>query len=130
MRQKIHEVNTLRSYEFNSRENATWIHRWNIFSDMTFDEWYESTKEIDEDQNDDGVEKFEFEMDDKMAAPESFDWRSNGVTFQIRDQGNCASSYAIAAVNAVEAHYNIRTGENITLATQELLDCVPSGTKS
>lgn len=122
MRIKIQRLNSLISAQFNARENATWLQSLNVFHDMTYDEWYETKQEISGDK--DGGEKLEIVMDDSTVAPASFDWRTKGIASKTRDQGNCAGSHAIAVVNAIESHYQIRTGENISLSTQEIIDCV------
>lgn len=63
------------------------------------------------------------------AAPSSFDWRSyGGVNWltAVRDQKNCGSCWAFAAVGVVEAHYNIvknNANLDLNLAEQDLVSC-------
>jgi len=53
-----------------------------------------------------------------------FDWRDKSVVTPIRDQKNCASSYAFAAAAAVESHWGIRVGAPPVLTSeQQPIDC-------
>ncbi|KAL3627328.1 hypothetical protein CASFOL_028691 [Castilleja foliolosa] len=54
----------------------------------------------------------EFMYKDVEELPESVDWRNNGSVTQVKRQGNC-----------VEGIYQIKTGKNISLSEQELIDC-------
>ncbi|XP_074130954.1 cathepsin W [Sminthopsis crassicaudata] len=53
----------------------------------------------------------------------SCDWRKAGVLNPVRDQKNCNSCWAIAAVGNVEALWAIKYQQHFNLSVQELLDC-------
>jgi putative hemolysin len=66
------------------------------------------------------------------GTPTSFDWRGhNGGdwTTPVKDQGLCASCWAFAALGALEATHNIRSGDpelNLDLSEEYLVsDCYP-----
>lgn len=56
-------------------------------------------------------------IDDKV------DWLERGAVTHVRDSGYCASSWAHAAVAAIEAAHYIDTDELVELSTQQLIDC-------
>jgi C1A family cysteine protease len=69
-----------------------------------------------------------------QTLPSTFDWRNvNGISWVtgVRNQANCGSCWAFAAVAAVEAKYNVeRLGSQqspINLSEQQLLSCPGGG---
>ena len=46
----------------------------------------------------------------KVTPPVAMDWRGRGVVGPVRDSGSCSASWAVAAVEAVEAGIAIATG--------------------
>jgi C1A family cysteine protease len=57
--------------------------------------------------------------------PEIFDWREmNGVT-SVKNQGNCGSCWAFAALAVLESQLLIHTGVEYNLSEQHLVDCDP-----
>ena len=67
--------------------------------------------------------------EDRTKALESWDWRNvNGVNWltPVRDQGNCGSCVAFAAVAALEAQYKIASGQSWLdpqFSPQQLFNC-------
>lgn len=51
------------------------------------------------------------------------DWEANGKMTPVKNQANCGSCWAFAAVGLVEAQYRITYNSSRDLAEQELLDC-------
>jgi len=56
--------------------------------------------------------------------PDRVDYREKGVVSEIKDQGGCGSCWAFSAIEVVESHYMIATGENVKFAPQAYVDCV------
>ncbi|KAM7537011.1 hypothetical protein Aperf_G00000072682 [Anoplocephala perfoliata] len=54
----------------------------------------------------------------------NFDWREKFPNRAARDQKTCGSCWAFTAASAVEWHWAIYHGRNLTLSTQNLVDCV------
>lgn len=52
------------------------------------------------------------------------DWRLN-ATEEVKDQGSCGSSWAVATINMLEAHWEINHPANpVKFAIQDIVDCV------
>ncbi|KAJ3670641.1 hypothetical protein LUZ60_008067 [Juncus effusus] len=58
-----------------------------------------------------------------LRLPVSIDWRSSGAVTPIKNQGSCRSCWAFAAVAAMEGIVKIKTGKQVSLSEQELVDC-------
>ncbi|KAJ1168197.1 hypothetical protein NDU88_000146 [Pleurodeles waltl] len=57
------------------------------------------------------------------TLPAHVDWRDENCVTSVKDQGNCGSCWAFAAVGALESRYCIKTQELIEMSEQELVDC-------
>ena len=57
------------------------------------------------------------------APPPSFDWRSKGVVTSVKNQGNCKSAWAFAAIAAMEANIMIKSKSRLDLSEQYLISC-------
>ena len=55
--------------------------------------------------------------------PSSVDWRDQGAVNAIKDQGQCGSCWAFSAVCALEASHWKATGDLLSFAEQQLVDC-------
>ncbi|KAJ4957328.1 hypothetical protein NE237_014111 [Protea cynaroides] len=66
----------------------------------------------------------EFKYNDVTDVPTSLDWREKGAVTAIKDQGQCGCCWAFSAVAAVEGITQIKTGQQVSLSEQELVDCV------
>ncbi|KAM5138180.1 cathepsin W [Mantella aurantiaca] len=56
--------------------------------------------------------------------PSSHDWRNKGVITKVKNQGNCGSCWAFAAVGNIEAQWGIQ-GCPRNLSVQQVIDCGP-----
>ena len=57
------------------------------------------------------------------SLPASVDWRARGVVGEVRDEGQCDSSWAFAAIDVLESAIAIRRGILPALSVQQLVDC-------
>ena len=64
---------------------------------------------------------------DKDPLPPNFDWRDEGGTTPARNQGDCGSCWAFAAVGEMEAKVKIYYGESLNLSEQQIVSCNPYG---
>lgn len=60
--------------------------------------------------------------------PKSVDWRKKNVVTPIKDQGQMGSAIITTAIEALESLYAIKTGNLITLSTQQIVDCESDAT--
>jgi C1A family cysteine protease len=58
-----------------------------------------------------------------QTIPLEIDWRTRGAVTPVRNEGQCGSSYAFAAVAAVEGAHRIMTGQLVALSSQQVIDC-------
>ncbi|XP_040184844.1 cathepsin W-like isoform X2 [Rana temporaria] len=56
--------------------------------------------------------------------PSSRDWRKMGVISEVKNQGQCGSCWAFAAVGNIEAQWGIQ-GAPRNLSVQQVIDCGP-----
>jgi cathepsin L len=60
----------------------------------------------------------------RVAAPDSWDWRTQGVVQVVKDQAQCGSCWAFAAIAAAECNIAIHETILYSLSEQNLVDCV------
>merc|ERR1719301_114383 len=59
--------------------------------------------------------------------PDRKDWREeDGVVSDAKDQGGCGSCWAFSAVETLESHLAIATGEKVKLSPQQIVSCSPN----
>lgn len=56
----------------------------------------------------------------------SIDWRKEGVTTPVKNQGGCGSCWAFSGTEVLETHIAIQTGKLIEMAPQEFVSCMPN----
>ncbi|XP_063906827.1 procathepsin L-like isoform X1 [Zophobas morio] len=59
----------------------------------------------------------------KQPVDDEVDWRTKNVISDIKDEGDCGSSWTFSATGAVEGQLALKTGELTPLSAQNLLDC-------
>lgn len=94
----------------------------NQFADMTFEE-FESTVLMRTQTNEDDANILKALKTKTSTAPDAKDWRDDGILNPVKDQGNCGSCWAFAAVGSVEAAWARSTNTLHSLSEQELVDC-------
>jgi cathepsin L len=64
----------------------------------------------------------------KYSLPDDIDWRTSGAVTSVKDQLRCSSSYAFAAIGALEGAMALSGDSLVSLSAQNLVDCsVPYG---
>jgi len=61
--------------------------------------------------------------------PQSVDWRSQGYTTPVKNQGGCGACWAFSVAAVLESHINIQSKNKqnkIIVSPQELVDCAPN----
>lgn len=118
----------------NALPNKSWVAAVNAFADLTVAErrammGYRRVGGRWSEQAQAASSASFLQMQPKIASvAETTDWRPQlnvSDTF-VRDQGNCGSCWAVAAVGALEAHAELAGGPTRRLSLQQLVDCVPN----
>jgi C1A family cysteine protease len=102
---------------FNSQNGSSTVGH-NQFSDMTTEEkkrflGYRGPSSLDASKAAEVLE----------LTSGSVDWRSQGAVNAVKNQGQCGSCWAFSAVCAMEGHHFIQTGQLLSFAEQQLVDC-------
>jgi len=65
---------------------------------------------------------------DLQDLPDAVDWREkDGIVTDVKNQGSCGSCWAFSAVQTLESHYAIATGEAAPkLSPQQVVSCAPN----
>ena len=65
--------------------------------------------------------------EDKVDLPSNFSWVSEGGLTSVKNQGDCGSCWAFAAVGQIESHLKIYYGQDLNLSEQQMILCNPYG---
>lgn len=58
-----------------------------------------------------------------QGVPASVDWRESGAVGVVKDQSVCGSCWTFSASQAMSAAWWLQTGDFVSLAEQQLMDC-------
>ena len=100
----------------------TWTEGITQFSDLTEQEFRKTYLNLDID----ALSRINYEpVQAKRVkdAPESFNWMEKGVLGPIKNQQSCGSCWAFSTIGNIEGLWAIKTGENLVLSEQFLVDC-------
>ncbi|KAG4935904.1 hypothetical protein JHK84_050096 [Glycine max] len=116
-----------------NRRSLTYMLGVNHFADWTWEEF--TRHKLGAPQNCSATLKGNHRLTD-VVLPDEKDWRKEGIVSQVKDQGNCRSSWTFRLLFEVEklfgmtqlVHWRQLTrrplGKNISLSEQQLVDCV------
>lgn len=116
----------------------------NQFGDMTNDEYQRRMLGLRAPRNDATSPRAiaTFRRSSQQPIPNAVDWRTYGIVTDVKDQGQCGSCWAFAAVSALEAMYNKAHNGTVdkvctskcggsnaccSFSEQELVDCTMDG---
>jgi len=64
----------------------------------------------------------------KQSLPSQVNWRTGGKVTPVRNQGSCASCWALAAATALESAYLLNvtgtSAQSLRLSEQQMIDCI------
>ncbi|CAL5085393.1 unnamed protein product [Urochloa decumbens] len=70
-----------------------------------------------------GTERYWNYTSGDVDVPQSVDWRAKGAVTPVKDQKDCSTCWAFAAVATIEGLHKIKTGKLVSLSEQEIVDC-------
>lgn len=123
---KVQFMKTQRDIEKHNKEDHPWKADHNQFSDKTEEEKNSHLGYKDDDDRSSGFNSAlarELDGENDRQLPTQLDLRTSTCMPAIKDQGNCGSCWAFAAVAAVEYARCKKTGSLVNLSEQQLVSC-------
>jgi len=120
-REAIYNSNVAGIEKHNADTNNQWTMTVNQFSDLTPSEFaagflgYTPTQSVD-------VKLGQHEYVDELL-PDTVDWTISGAVTPIKNQGQCGSCWAFSTTGSLEGAFKLATGNLISIAEQQLVDC-------
>ena len=110
----------------NARVNATSVHGHNHFSDLS-DTEFKSRIGLKDIRLPDRTDSFNEDVSFASVLPDNIDWVAKGKVNPVKDQGDCKSCYAFAAIAAMESAHAISYSSLPNLSDQQLTSCTGDG---
>lgn len=93
------------------------------FMDLTVEEFASRHTSYEPINRSVSVNSFEEDYVVGDNVPSKFDWVSEGVVNDVKDQGSCGSCWAHAVTEGLASSYAIKHGTLYDLSVQQLVDC-------
>jgi len=94
----------------------------NQFADLTEAEWTATYKGAKRPEGKEEIPNLGL-VGEEVELADSVDWVSRGAVTPIKDQGQCGSCWSFSATGATEGTYQIASGNLVSLAEQQIVDC-------
>merc|ERR1711957_451068 len=118
-REAIYNANVVKIEEHNKAKRE-WTMDVNVFADLEEDEFLAQYTGASPPPPSDQP-TFEVEYSDEVA--DAVDWVQKGLVNPIKNQGQCGSCWAFSTMGTLESGYAIATGNLVSVAEQQLVDC-------
>jgi len=127
-RRQIFEENLALIRQHNADSSKTWFATVNEYTDWTNEEFRAHRTMGGRGAFVEDPASLEEMPAPAKAVPDSVDWRTKpGVVSPVKNQGGCGSCWAFSAVETLESHLAIATGEAApVLSEQQVVSCSPN----
>lgn len=95
----------------------------NAFADMASEEFRAQRNGLKMSKSTKQVNAADFAEVSMAAVPKTVDWRKKGIVTPVKDQAQCGSCWAFAAVASLEGQHALKTSKLVSLSEQNLVDC-------